>query len=315
MCQGPRALTQRSPCLGRPHGCAASNPRSASAGGPPPARSPDLQLYAAASSSQLGCTTPSPPEGSHWTRARSAASSWSTQLWGYAGGGRPPGRTPRGPGARHRRRARPTGPGAGKTTRGLRGRQGRRRSACPHARAARPACRRVAERGRPPGHGLIFTRARTTRHYRPADSHPVTTPGEPATPAVSSTAGLDGPRSALGATATRTLRSPSQGWTRLVAGVPTQGRLTIPRSTRPRPPGGSRLRPGATACRNTPAAQLGRGRDSPPAARPRAAGPTRGHHDRGPQPPSAQRQPGSHRSPSREVGGLPAAALCRPPAR
>jgi len=163
------------------------------------------------------------------------------------------------------------GPAPARRPGGLRGRQGRRRSACPHARAARLACRRVAERGRPPGHGLIFTRTRTTRHYRPADSHPGTMPGEPASPAVSSTAGLDGPRSALGATATRTLRSPSQGWTRLVAGVPTQGRLTIPRSTRPRPPGGSRLRPGATACRNTPAAQLGRGRDSPPAARPRAA--------------------------------------------
>jgi hypothetical protein len=207
------------------------------------------------------------------------------------------------------------GPAPARRPGGLRCRQGRRRSACPHARAARPACRRVAERGRPPGHGLIFTRTRTTRHYRPADSHPGTMPGEPATPAVSSTAGLDGPRSALGATATRTLRSPSQGWTRLVAGVPTQGRLTIPRSTRPRPPGGSRLRPGATACRNTPAAQSGRGRDSPPAARPRAAGPTRGHLDRGPQPSSGQRQPGSHRSPSREAGGLPAAAQCRPPAR
>jgi hypothetical protein len=55
VCQGPRALTQRSSRLGQPHGCAASNPRGALAGGPPPARSPDLQLYAAVSSS--------PPQG------------------------------------------------------------------------------------------------------------------------------------------------------------------------------------------------------------------------------------------------------------
>jgi hypothetical protein len=53
VCQGPRALTQRSSRLGRSHGCVESNPRGALAGGLSPARSPDLRLYAAASSSPL----------------------------------------------------------------------------------------------------------------------------------------------------------------------------------------------------------------------------------------------------------------------
>ena len=38
MCQGPRALTQRSPGSGRPRGRAASTPQDALAGGPSPAQ-------------------------------------------------------------------------------------------------------------------------------------------------------------------------------------------------------------------------------------------------------------------------------------
>jgi hypothetical protein len=44
VCQGPRALTQRSPGSGRPHGRAASTPQDASAGGPPPGDPPSTSL-------------------------------------------------------------------------------------------------------------------------------------------------------------------------------------------------------------------------------------------------------------------------------
>jgi hypothetical protein len=57
VCQGPRALTKRSSRLGRPHGrCAASNPRSVLADGPPPAQPPDLQLNIAAASGRSSRT-------------------------------------------------------------------------------------------------------------------------------------------------------------------------------------------------------------------------------------------------------------------
>jgi hypothetical protein len=105
---------------------------------------------------QLGCTTPPPPEGIHWTRARTAARSWSPQLRGHAGGGRPADWAPRGPRTHHWRRARSTGPGADKMTGG---------TSPPIGGGAAPTARSRGSHGRrgprigsgPPGRGLIFT--------------------------------------------------------------------------------------------------------------------------------------------------------------
>ena len=83
MCQGPRALTQRSPSSGRPRGRAASTPQDALAGGPSPAQ--HLAAFGrlvAASSSQTGCSTPSSPEGSHGTRADAASPPSTVPAWG-----------------------------------------------------------------------------------------------------------------------------------------------------------------------------------------------------------------------------------------
>ena len=158
--------------------------------------------------SQLGCTTPPPPEGIHWTRAGPAARSWRSLLRGHAEGGRLAGRGPRGPGAYHRRRARSTGARRRQDAQRTNERMGsgavgrRRRIARPLARALQPA--RAVARKRPLGRGLIVTHKLEPRG---ATSLPTRTwppsRGGWAAPAVNSAADADGPRPAPGATATR----------------------------------------------------------------------------------------------------------------
>jgi hypothetical protein len=130
-------------------------------------------------------------------------------------------------------------------------------------------------RKRPLGRRLIVSQTRTTRRYHFDNSHPASKPG-----------GLGPTRSQPGCGCRRAASRPWRNGGSDPSGGPARGRCDSPtaahpraaspgsphpRSPRPRAPGGPRHRPGATASRTTPVAQPGRGRDSPPAAHPRAA--------------------------------------------
>jgi hypothetical protein len=144
----------------------------------------------------------------------------------------------------------------GRTDSGADGR--RRRTARSLARAVQPA--RAVTRKRPLGRGLIDTQTRTTRRYHFADSSPASKPGE-----------LGPTRSQPGCGRRRAASRPWRNGDSDPAGRPARGGCDSPTAAQNRASGGPRHRPGATASRTTPVAQPGRGRDSPPAAHPRAA--------------------------------------------